>query len=86
MFRLFERCKQMKSLDCYDENDVSDSFFAIVRYAVRYFNVQKVNPIDFWSKILSLKEEHADWKPASFLIEVCLCALLSNAKLERFVS
>ena len=58
----------MKSLDCCDENDVSDSFFAIVHYAVRYFNVQKVNPIDFWSKILSLKEKHADWKPASLLI------------------
>ena len=76
----------MKSLDCYDENDVSDSFFAIVRYAVRYFNVQKVNPIDFRSKILSLKEEHTDWKPASLLIEICLCAQFSNAILERFFS
>ena len=58
----------MKSLDCYDENDVSDSFFATVRYAVRYFNVQKVNPIDFWSKILGLKEEHVDLKSTSLLI------------------
>ena len=85
-FRLCEPYKQTKSLDCYDENDVSDSFFAIVRYAVRYFNVQNVNPIDFWSKILSLKEEHTDWKPASLLIEICLCAPFSNAILERFFS
>ena len=69
----------MKSLDCYDENDVSDSFFAIAHYAVRYFNVQKVNPIDLWSKTLSLKEEHADWKPASLSTEICLCAPFSNA-------
>ena len=29
LLRLFEH-KQMKSLDCYDENDVSGSFFATV--------------------------------------------------------
>ena len=33
-----------------------------------------------------LKEEHADWKPASLLIEICLCAPFSNAILERFFS
>ena len=47
---------------------------------------QKVNPIDFWSKILSLKEEHADSKPASLLIEICLCAPFSNNILEQFFS
>ena len=76
----------MKSLDCCDENDVSDSFFAIVHYAVRYFNVQKVNPIEFWSKTLSLKEEHADWKPTSLLMEICLCGPFTNTILERFFS
>ena len=60
----------MKSPDFYDENAASDSFFGIVHYAVRYVNVQMVNPIEFWSKILSLKEEHANWKPASLLIEI----------------
>ena len=60
----------MKSLDCYDVNDVNGSFFAIVCYAVKYFNVQKKNPIDFWSKIFNLKEEHVDWKPASLLMEM----------------
>ena len=59
----------MKSLDFYDENAASDSFFVIARYAVRYLNVQMVNPTEFWSKILSLKE-HANWKPASLLIEI----------------
>ena len=86
LLRLFECYKQMKSLDCYDENYVSDSFFAIVCCAVRYFNVQKVNHIDFWSKILSFKEEHEDWKPASLLIEICLYVSFSNAVLERFFS
>ena len=86
LLRLFACYKQMKSLDCYHENDVSDTFFAIVCYSVRYFNVEKVNPIDFWSKILSFKEEHADWKPASLLIEICLCVLFSNATLEQFLS
>ena len=76
----------MKSLDFYDENAASDSFFAIVRYAVRYVNVQMVNPIEFWSKILSLQEEHANWKPASLLIEIWLCALFSSAILEQFFS
>ena len=70
-------------IDCYDENDVSDSFFTIVRYAVRYFKVQKVNPTDFWCKILSLKEEHTDWKPA---IEICLWVPFSNTILKQFFS
>ena len=70
VLRLFECYKQTKSLDFYDENAASDSSFAIVCYAVRYVNVQMVSPIEFWSKILSLKEEHTNWKPASLLIEI----------------
>ena len=46
----------MKSLDFYDENAASDSFFAIVRYAVRCVNVQMVNPIEFWVKYSVLKK------------------------------
>ena len=30
LLRLLEHYKQMKSFDCYDENDVSSSFFATV--------------------------------------------------------
>ena len=45
---------------------------------------QKVNPIDFWSKIVSLKEEHVDWKPASLLIEIFLCVPFTNAILKQF--
>ena len=47
VLKLFKCYKEIKSHDCYGENDVHDSFFLVVCYVVRYFNVQKVNAIDF---------------------------------------
>ena len=84
LLRIFERYKQMKSFDGYDEDDVSHSFLSIVRNALRYFDVHKIEPVKFWSTILSLTKEHADWKPTTLFIEICLCASFSNAILERF--
>ena len=86
LLRIFERYKQMKSFDGCDEDDVSHSFLSIVRYALRYFDVHKIEPVKFWSTILSLTKEHANWKPTTLLIEICLCAPFSNAILERFFS
>ena len=84
LLRIFERYKQMKSFDGYDEDDVSHSVLSIIRHALRYFDVHKIEPVEFWSTIRSLTKEHADWKPTTLLIEICLCAPFSNAILERF--
>ena len=36
--------------------------------------------------MLSLQDEHPHWKGAMLLIEICLCAPVSNASLERLFS
>ena len=70
---------------CYTEDDVLSSFLAGLRYALRYFNTSNIDPIEFWSKILSLADEHF-WKPTTMIIEICLCAPFFNASLERLFS
>ena len=72
-------------MKCYTE-DVLSSFLAVLHYAHQYFNTSNINPIEFWSKILSLADEHIFWKPTTLIIETCLCASFSNASLERLFS
>ena len=78
----FEKCV----MKCYTKDDVLRSFLAVLRYAHRQFNTSNINPIEFWSKILSLADEHIFWKPTTLIIEICLCAPLSIASLERLFS
>ena len=73
-------------MKCYTEDDVLSSFLAVLRYAHQYFNTSNINPIKFWSKILSLADEHIFGKPTTLIIEICLCAPFSNASLERLFS
>ena len=73
-------------MKCYTEDDVLSSFLAVLPYANQYFNTSNVNPIKFWSKILSLADEHIFWKPTTLIIEICLYAPFSNASLERLFS
>ena len=73
-------------MKCYTEDDVLSSFLAVLRYAHQYFNTSNINPIKFWSKILSLADEHIFWKPTTLIIEICLCPPFSNASLEKLFS
>ena len=72
-------------MKCYTE-DVLSSFLAVLCYAHQYFNISNINPIKFWSKILSLADEHIFWKPTTLIIEICLFAPFSNTSLERLFS
>ena len=62
------------------------SLLSFVIYAHRYFNTSDINPIGFWSKILSLADEHIFWKSTTVIIAISLCAPFSNASLERLFS
>ena len=73
-------------MKCYTEDDALSGFQAVFHYAHQYFNTFNINPIEFWSKILSLADEHIFWKPTTLIIEMCLCAPLSKASLERLFS
>ena len=74
---------QITVLKCYTEDAVLSSFLAVLRYAHWYFNTSNIDPIEFWSKNLSLAGEHIFWKPTALIIEICFCAPFSNASLER---
>ena len=64
-------------------DDFLSSFLAVFRYAYRQFNTSNINPIEFWNRILSLADENIFWKPTTLIIEICLCAPVSNASWER---
>ena len=85
LITVFNRYKDIDVMKSYTE-DVLSSFLAVLRYAHQYFNASNINPIEFWSKILSLADEHTFWKPTTLIIEICLCAPFSNASLERLFS
>ena len=86
LITVFNRYKDIDVMKCYTEDDVLSSFLAVLRYAHQYFNTSNINPIKFWSKILSLADEHIFWKPTTLIIEICLCAPFSNVSLERLFS
>ena len=86
LITVFNQYKDIDVMKCYTEDDVLSSFLAALRYTHRYFNTFNINPIEFWSKILSLADEHIFWKPTTLIIEICLCAPFSNASLERLFS
>ena len=73
-------------MKCYTEDDVLGSFLAVLCYAHQFFNTSNINPIKFWSKILSLADEHIFWNPTTLIIEICVCVPFSNASLERLFS
>ena len=47
LLRIFERYKQIKSFDGYDDDDVSHSFLSIVRYALRFLMFTRQNLSNF---------------------------------------
>ena len=86
LMTVFNRYTDIDVMKCYTEDDVLSNFLAVFRYAHQYFNTSNITPIKFWSKILSLADEHIFWKPTTLIIEICLCAPFSNASLERLFS
>ena len=67
------------------KNEVEESFLVIVRYGLKYFNMKNVDAVQFWGQIMSLQDDHLQWKPVLLLIEVCPCAPHSNATLEKLL-
>ena len=82
--KLFDHYKDMQVLKSLTKDEVTDSFFAIVRYGLKYFSMSNIEVLQFWSRILSLQDQHPRWRPALLLVEICLCAPLSNATLKCF--
>ena len=58
----------------------------IICYAHRYFAVDKIKPMNLWSKICLGNKEKESWHYIILLFDLCLCTPFSNATLERYFS
>ena len=72
-------------MKCYTEDDVLIAVF-LLSFVMHTNTLILLTLTQFWSKILSLADEHIFWKPTALIIEICLCAPFSNASLERLFS
>ena len=68
------------------EDEMVSSFLSIVRHGLKYYKVRSIDVIEFWSTIMTMLDQHPQWRPALLIIEICLCAPISNASLERLFS
>ena len=78
------RYGEMEILASITEDEIFESFLSIVWYELKYFKLTGIGLYDFWAKIFGLKYDNAQWNPTLLIIEVCMCAPISNALLERF--
>ena len=83
---LFDHFKEMTIFSGVTFKDIKESFQATVQYALTYYSTNVANLIDFWSKVLTLKKNDQLMKPSLLIVEICLCAMFSNATLERLFS
>ena len=73
----------MEILALITEGEITESFLSKMRHRFKYFKMIDVDVLKFWSKIFKLQDENLQWRPALLVIEICLCAPISNASLER---
>ena len=74
---------RMEILASLTEDEVVESFLSIVRCRLKYFNLTGIGVYDFRCKIFDLKDGNPQWNPALRIIEICMCAPISNTFLER---
>ena len=83
---VFDRYSGMEIFKEFIKEDVTESFMALTNYAYRYFDISNIKPMEFWSKMLNLHKHNTSWKVALLIVELCFCAPISNATLERLFS
>ena len=80
---IFERFKLIpvfKSATC---ESLLSGCVGIIHYAHPYFAVDKIKPMNLWSKICLGNKKKESWHDIIQLVELCLCTLFSNATPER---
>ena len=76
----------MAIFNCVTSKDVKQTFEATIWYASIYFSTNIANPIDFWSKVLTLRKDDQLMKPSLLIVQIYFCAPFSNATMERLLS
>ena len=70
--KLFDHFKEMAIFNDVTSEDIKESFQATIQYASTYFGTNIANPIEFWSKVLTLKKDDELMKASLFIVEICL--------------
>ena len=83
---LFHCFKEIDIFNDVTSKDVKEYVQAAIWYASTYFSSNFSIPIDFWSKVLTFKEDDQLKKPSLLINKICFCAPLSNATLEKLFS
>ena len=73
----------MEILASMTDDEIVESFLSIVMYGLKNFNLPGIGVYEFWVKIFGLKDDNPQWNPALLIIEICMCAPISNPLLER---
>ena len=81
---VYQQFSSMKIFSNATENEIIDEYIEMVRYCQRWFDFEKMDQFELWSKILKRCREDNEWCNAGLIIEICLCTPSSNATLERF--
>ena len=84
--RIFNRYGAMEAFKKFTSDNVVEGFIDIVRYAKRYFETENMNSLEFWSKLAKPGKDKTKWSGFLLILELCLCAPVSNATLERLFS
>ena len=61
------------------DDEITESFLSIVRYGAKYFKMISIDVLEIWSKIFKHQDENSQWWSALLIIEIYLCAPVSNA-------
>ena len=81
---VYNHFHEMDVLKKIETETVTDGYVEIVRYCQKFFNIENVDPIELWHKVLLVSKDKENWLSISLIIEICLCTPSSNATLERF--
>ena len=58
----------------------------VIRYACQYFAVDKIKPMNLWSKLCLVNKEKESGHYILLLVELCLCTPFLDSTSERFFS
>ena len=64
---------------------MEEEFIIVVSHAIKHFNTQNHPLLAVWQYLFGVCESKS-WLNIFGVIEICMCALCSNSKLETFFS
>ena len=71
---------EMDVLKKIEKETVTDGYVEIVHYCQKFFNIENVDSIKLWHKVLLVSKNKENWLGNTLIIEICL---LPRARMQR---